>query len=89
MAKAFGLIMMLIALYIGMTIYTEGIEQAYGGIFAPIAPSDGGSPMATHLTPAAGMADAPTEPRPRKRITEAVHDRVTADLEEGARRRGY
>ena len=27
MAKAFGLIMMLIALYIGMTIYTEGIEQ--------------------------------------------------------------
>jgi hypothetical protein len=89
MAKAFGLIMMLIALYIGMTIYTEGIEQAYGGIFAPIAPSDGGSPMATHLTPAAEMADAPTEPRPRKRITEAVRDRVTSDLQEGARRRGY
>jgi hypothetical protein len=89
MAKAFGLIMMLIALYIGMTIYNEGIEQAYGGIFAPIAPSDGGSPMATHLTPAAGMADAPTEPRPRKRITEAVRDRVTSDLQEGARRRGY
>ena len=89
MAKGFGLIMMLIALYIGMTIYNEGIEQAYGGIFAPIAPSDGGSPMATHLTPAAGMADAPTEPRPRKRITEAVRDRVTSDLQEGARRRGY
>jgi hypothetical protein len=89
MAKAFGLIMMLIALYIGMTIYSEGIEQAYGGIFAPIASSDGGSPMATHLTPAAGMADAPTEPRPRKRITEAVRDRVTSDLQEGARRRGY
>jgi hypothetical protein len=89
MAKAFGLIMMLIALYIGMTIYSEGIEQAYGGIFAPIASSDGGSPMATHLTPAAGMADAPTEPRPRKRVTEAVRDRVTSDLQEGARRRGY
>jgi hypothetical protein len=89
MAKAFGLIMMLIALYIGMTIYTQGIEQAYGGIFAPIAPSDSGSPMATHLTPAAGMADVPTEPRPRVRITDAVRDRVTADLQEGARRRGY
>jgi hypothetical protein len=81
--------MMLIALYIGMTIYTEGIENALGGIFAPIASSDGESPMATHLTPAAGMADAPTEPRPRKRITEAVRDRVTEDLQEGARRRGY
>ena len=89
MAKGFGLIMMLIALYIGMTIYSEGIEQAYGGIFAPIASSDGGSPMATHLTPAAGMADVPMEPRPRKRITEAVRDRVTSDLQEGARRRGY
>jgi hypothetical protein len=89
MAKAFGLIMMLIALYIGMTIYSEGIEQAYGGIFAPIASSDGGSPMATHLTPAAGMADVPMEPRPRKRTTEAVRDRVTSDLQEGARRRGY
>ena len=89
MAKAFGLIMILIAIYIGMTIYTEGIENAYGGIFAPIASSDGGSPMATHLTPAAGMADAPMEPRPRKRVTEAVRDRVTADLEEGMRRRGY
>lgn len=89
MAKAFGLIMMLIALYIGMTIYTEGIENAYGGIFAPIATSDDGSPMATHLTPAAGMADAPTERRPRERITEAIRDRVTADLQEGARRRGY
>jgi hypothetical protein len=89
MAKAFGLILMLIALYIGMTIYTQGIENAYGGIFAPIASSDGDNPMATHLTPAAGMADAPTEPRPRKRVTEAVRDRVTADLQEGARRRGY
>jgi hypothetical protein len=89
MAKAFGLIMMLIALYIGMTIYTEGIENAYGGIFAPIATSDGGDPAATHLTPAAGMADAPAEARPRQRITEAVRDRVTADLQEGARRRGY
>jgi hypothetical protein len=89
MAKAFGLIMMLIALYIGMTIYTEGIENAYGGIFAPIASSEGGTPMPTHLTPAAGMADAPMEPRPRQRVTEAVRDRVTADLREGARRRGY
>jgi len=89
MAKAFGLILMLVALYIGMTIYTQGIENAYGGIFAPIAPSGGDSPMATHLTPAAGMADAPTERRPRRRITEAVRDRVTTDLEEGARRRGY
>jgi len=89
MTKAFGLIAMLIALYIGMTIYTEGIEQAYGGIFAPIAPSDRDSPMATHLTPAAGMADEPSGGARRVKVTDAVRERVKIDLEEGARRRGY
>ena len=89
MSKAFGLIMMLVALYVGMTLYTEGIENAYGGIFAPIAPSDRESPMATHLTPAAGMADAPSGGERRVKITDAVRERVSEDLERAARRRGY
>jgi hypothetical protein len=89
MAKAFGLIVMLAALYIGMTIYTEGIENAYGGIFAPIASSDRESPMAAHLTPAAGMADAPSGGARRVKITDAVRKRVSDDLEQAARRRGY
>jgi hypothetical protein len=89
MGKAFGLIAMLIALYIGMTIYTEGIENAYGGIFAPIESSDRDSSMATGLTPAAGMADAPASGAPRVKVTDAVRERVSADIAEGARRRGY
>ena len=89
MSKAFGLILMVIALYVGMTLYTKGLDRAYSDVFAPIASSEDGSPMATHLTPAAGMADAPTERRRRVRVTDAVRERVSADLEEGARRRGY
>ena len=38
MSKAFGLIFMLVALYIGMTLHTEGMDEAFGGIFAPLEP---------------------------------------------------
>ena len=61
MGRAFGLVMLLISLYIGMTIYTKGLEQAFGGAFAPIQPmSQRETPLATDLTP---LADSPT-PRP-------------------------
>ena len=89
MSKAFGLIVMLLALYVGMTIYSEGIEQAYGGIFAPISSSERDSSLAAGLTPLAGMADAPTEARRPVKITDAVRERVSADLAAGAERRGY
>lgn len=89
MGKAFGLILMLISLYIGMTIYTEGIEAAFGGIFAPIdSMNDAEAPSALGLTPAAQEADAPRERVRRVPITEQVRDRVTGYVEEGARRRG-
>jgi hypothetical protein len=77
MGKAFGLILMLIALYVGMTIYTEGIDQAFGGA------------LATHLTPGAQSADAPADRERRGSITDRVRERVTADMEAGRRRRGY
>jgi hypothetical protein len=92
MGKAFGLILMLIALYVGMAIYGEGIENAFGGAFAPLQPaSQRDEPLATHLTPGAQMADAPSEPRRRRRVplTQAVRERVKADLDSGAKRRGY
>jgi hypothetical protein len=91
MIRAFGLIAIIIALYIGMSIYTDGIDRTLDGIFAAIEPVDGGEdPFATHLTPAAGRADAPSAPTPpRGRVTERVRDRVTADLQQAAQRRGY
>lgn len=90
MGKVFGWVAMLTALYIAMTLYTQGIEHAFGGAFAPIEPGDHREePLATSLNPAAQLADAPSEPRRRVLVTDAVRERVTSDLEEGARRRGY
>ena len=88
MTRAFGLIAIIIAMYLGMSIYTDGIDRTLDGIFAAVEPVE--DPLATHLTPVAGLGDAPSAPpQPRGRVTERVRDRVTADLQNAARRRGY
>ena len=87
MGRAFGLVLLLISLYIGMSIYTKGIEHTLGSAFAPIQPiSQREEPLAAGLTPAAGLADEPSSPDRPVKITDAVRNRVTADLAAGAAR---
>ena len=94
MGKAFGLVMILVSLYIGMSIYTRGAEQTLDSVhqaLAPIEPvAQRDTPLATGLSPAAGLADAPSggENRPVA-ITDRVRNQVSADLSLGAERRGY
>ena len=38
MKKVLGAILIVIAISMALTIYTEGVDQAYGGIFAGLAP---------------------------------------------------
>jgi hypothetical protein len=81
MTRAFGLIAILIAMYLGMSIYTDGIDRTLGGIFASVEPVEDGEEQS---------ADSPSAPsRPRERVTERVRDRVTVDLQQGLERRGY
>lgn len=87
MSRAFGLAMMLVALYIAMTLYTKGFEQATADLFSPIQSRERDGSFATHLTPAAGEAAEPGAAAPRVRVTDAVRQRVTADIQAGARRR--
>ncbi len=87
MGRAFGLVMLLVSLYIGMTVYSKGIENAFGGAFAPIQPmSQRDAPLATGLTPAAGLADAPSDGDRPVKLTDAVRSRLSADLSAGTRR---
>ena len=89
MARTFGLVLMLVALYVGMTIYTRGVEHLFGGAFAPIQPmSQREAPLATHLTPAAQLSDEPADRERRVWITDAVREQVNADIQAGSRRRG-
>jgi hypothetical protein len=91
MGRAFGLVLILIAMYVGMTLYTEGMEKAFGGVFAPIRPLDQReSPAATHLTPGAQFeASGPTDRERKVWVTDAVREQVTSDLRSGRQRRGY
>jgi hypothetical protein len=80
---------MLLSLYIGMTVYQKGLDHAFGGAFAPVEPAnDRDEALATHLTAGAGMASGPTDRERRVWVTDAVREKVSADLEKGARRRG-
>jgi hypothetical protein len=38
MKKVLGAFLLVIAISMALTIYTEGVDQAYGGIFAGLAP---------------------------------------------------
>jgi hypothetical protein len=90
MGKFLGLVALLVALYVGMTVYTKGIENAFGGAFAPIeSANDRDAPIATHLTPAAQLAEPPSDRERRVWVTDAVREKVTSDLDAGTRRRGY
>jgi hypothetical protein len=98
MGRIFGWILIVATLYVGMRIYTEGVESTFGSLFEPITPiSQSETPDATGLTPAAQEAYEPSSPAPHRQAkgqrhvtrTEAVRHRVTSSLEQGARRRGY
>jgi hypothetical protein len=90
-SKAFGLVLMLVSLYIGMTIYQEGLESAFGGALAPIQPLDQrDEPLASELAPSAQFdAAGPSDRERRVWVTDAVREQVSGDLQSGARRRGY
>ncbi len=72
MGRIFGLILFVTAIYIAVTLYSEGVEGAFGGILAPAGQS-------------ASEAEE-GGPRPAKPITQRVRERVEEDLRMGARR---
>ncbi len=41
MGKMFGLVVLVIALWVGMEVYQEGVDGAFGGAFAEMGDSDG------------------------------------------------
>jgi hypothetical protein len=83
-AKAFGIILMLVAMYVGMTLYSDGIEQAFGGIFAPI---DGQEIAGTALMEPDPYAASAGDLAPVKApITQRVRERVQGHIDRGAAR---
>jgi hypothetical protein len=78
LGRLLGLILFVIAIYVGLTIYTEGTDRAFGGIFAE---SGSHSPDPSAADPYA------TEPsRSSTPITERVEERWRDYLDAPLRR---
>ena len=87
MSRLFGLVLILVAMYIGMQIYTDGSEGMLSGALGRIESSEGdSSPFGGPLR--GSDVATPTE-RKRGSITERIRDKVSDDLQHGAERRGY
>lgn len=86
MGKLFGIVSILVAMYIGMQIYTKGMDGTLDRAFGAIEASERDS-SASGSAPTGSDATAPTERTPG-RLTERVRDKVTLDLQRGAARSG-
>lgn len=87
MSRLFGLVLILVAMYIGMQIYTDSSEGMLSGALGQIESSErDSSPFGGRLT--GSDVATPTEQK-RGSIIQRIRDEVTADLQNGAERRGY
>ena len=44
MGKVFGILLMVFAIWVGLTLYTEGTDRAFGGLLSHIAPASAAGP---------------------------------------------
>ncbi|HVP29692.1 MAG TPA: hypothetical protein VMW35_11090 [Myxococcota bacterium] len=91
MGKIFGFLLIVIAVYVGLTVYDQGVDRAFGGLFArshASAPPPGREAEREPVVSDRGD-DAPSADGPRRvPITQAVRERVTGAMQEGERRQG-
>lgn len=67
--KVFFFLFLVVALWVGMTLYTEGSQQAFGGLFAGLA-----SEQAETSAPASRLQERMTQrhDRHQQRLDEAI-----------------
>ncbi len=91
MARALAVLVVLGGLYVCLTVHSQGVERAFGGVFARLAKGD------------ESELRWPAEPVPRRTVSEGVEregrtplkpigqrvrERVNRAMDEGARRHG-
>jgi len=82
MERFIGLVLFVAAIWVAATVATEGLDQAFGGIFA------GESRVASGAADASTGGDAGDATSRRRPITERVRDRVQADVDAYSERVG-
>ena len=71
MGKVFGILLMVAAIWVGLTVFSEG-DAAFGGLFASAKPDagDGGGPLPARVKDRVGEALQAQEDRTEKGVQE-------------------
>jgi hypothetical protein len=85
LARIFGLLLIVLGIYLGLTVYEQGVDGALGGLFARGRASEApaASPVADDAAPAESRRAGSPSPGA---ITQRVRQRVTEAVQQGARR---
>ncbi len=82
MERFFGLLLFIAAIYIGATVATEGLDHAFGGLFA------GDVPIAIETATQGEGFDGGAVAPVRRPVTERVRERVQGDVDDYSARVG-
>ena len=85
MAKIFGVLLIVLGVWVGMEIYTKGTDGAFGGIFAGWSqPIESKGKTTYEKDPTGGAATSSTGERGS--LAQRVGTKVQSDLDAGAER---
>ncbi len=91
MARVFGMLLILGGLVVFLGVYSEGVDRAFGGVFARFGKSEARERAAVEEpAPRRAAQDwwEKEERRPQQGIGQRVRDRVNNAMETGAERHG-
>lgn len=89
MGRLVGIVLLVLGIYVGVTVATEGVDPLFGGLLA--SPSRDGAHAAAAPEASASSEPAWGEPaaaEPPRPITTRVRDRVQSAVDERAERLG-
>jgi hypothetical protein len=81
MGKLFGLILIVLGVWIGLEVYEKGVDGACGGVFAWFATPIGGDGRAAYDPSGRAV-------QPRGSLAQRVGAKVQSDIDAGAHRDG-
>lgn len=90
MARLLAIVLVLGSLAVFLTVHSQGVDRAFGGVFARFTKRDA-APAAAYAEPARRPArdwwETPDRPPPQG-VGQRVRERVNDAMETGARRHG-
>lgn len=87
MAKIFGILLIVLGVWLGIEIYTQGMDHAFGGVLAGFAqPIHSNGKTSYDQNPSGAPTGSPAAGAERGSLAQRVGTKVQADIDRGAER---